>query len=125
MPQRGLQDKSPSSSGMHPPRPLSKFWEGESLSPSPNLERAGVRSETLHDKSDLRVYNVFSFGLTNRGRGIMRPSRVLARFRAGKPVSCFKLNLADSRAADLVAQAGFDCISVSYTHLTLPTIYSV
>ena len=33
----------------------------------------------------------------------MRPSRVLAKLRAGEVVSCFKLNLADARAVEIVA----------------------
>ncbi len=47
---------------------------------------------------------------------MMRPSRVLERFRAGKPVSCFKLNLADPRAADIAAMAGIDCMWLDMEH---------
>lgn len=46
----------------------------------------------------------------------MRPSRVLAKLRAGEVVTVFKLNLADARAAELAAQAGFDCIWTDLEH---------
>lgn len=47
----------------------------------------------------------------------MRPSRVLAKLRAGEVVNVFKLNLADSRAAEIAAQAGFDCIWTDLEHV--------
>jgi 4-hydroxy-2-oxoheptanedioate aldolase len=46
----------------------------------------------------------------------MRRSQVLARLRAGLPVHAFKLNLADARAAALVAQSGVDCIWLDLEH---------
>jgi 4-hydroxy-2-oxoheptanedioate aldolase len=53
----------------------------------------------------------------------MRPSRVLGKLRAGDTVSCFKLNLADGRAAEIAAMSGFDCIWVDMEHT--PNDYSV
>jgi 4-hydroxy-2-oxoheptanedioate aldolase len=50
------------------------------------------------------------------GRG-MRPSRVLARLRAGEVTSCFKLNLADARAAEIAAMSGFDCLWSDMEHV--------
>lgn len=47
----------------------------------------------------------------------MRPSRVLARLRSGKVASCFKLNLADGRAAEIAAMAGFDCLWADMEHV--------
>jgi len=38
----------------------------------------------------------------------MRPSRVLKKLRAGQVATCFKLNLADARAAEIATLAGFD-----------------
>jgi 4-hydroxy-2-oxoheptanedioate aldolase len=46
----------------------------------------------------------------------MRPSRTLRKLRAGEVVSCFKLNLADARAAEIAAQSGFDCIWSDMEH---------
>lgn len=46
-----------------------------------------------------------------------RPSRVLAKLRAGQTASCIKLNLADSRVAELAALCGFDCIWTDMEHL--------
>ncbi len=46
----------------------------------------------------------------------MRESRVLAKLRAGEVVNCFKLNLCDGQAAELVAMAGFDCIWLDMEH---------
>lgn len=40
----------------------------------------------------------------------LRPSRVLARLRAGQVVSCIKMNLADARVAEIAARSGIDCI---------------
>lgn len=53
----------------------------------------------------------------------MRPSRVLQKLRAGEVVSCFKLNLADARAAEIVAMSGFDCIWADMEHV--PNDWSV
>jgi 4-hydroxy-2-oxoheptanedioate aldolase len=47
----------------------------------------------------------------------MRPSRVLAKLRAGGVVSCFKLNLADARAMEIAAMAGFDCLWPDMEHV--------
>lgn len=47
----------------------------------------------------------------------MRPSRVLAKLRAGAAVSCFKLNLADARAVEIAAMSGFDCIWLDQEHV--------
>jgi len=46
----------------------------------------------------------------------MRPSRVLAKLRAGKMVSCFKLNLESSRAAEIAALCGYDCLWADMEH---------
>ncbi len=47
----------------------------------------------------------------------MRPSRVLAKLRAGGVASCFKLNLADARAVEIVGLAGFDCMWADLEHI--------
>lgn len=47
----------------------------------------------------------------------MRPSRVLKKLRAGEVVACFKLNLADARAAEIAAMAGFDCLWSDMEHI--------
>jgi 4-hydroxy-2-oxoheptanedioate aldolase len=47
----------------------------------------------------------------------MRPSRVLAKLRAGGVASCFKLNLADVRATEIAAMAGFDCLWTGMEHI--------
>lgn len=47
----------------------------------------------------------------------MRPSRVLAKLRAGKLASCFKHNLADARAMEITAMAGFDCLWQDMEHV--------
>jgi 4-hydroxy-2-oxoheptanedioate aldolase len=47
----------------------------------------------------------------------MRPSKTLAKLRAGQVVSCFKMNLADSRAVEIAAMAGFDCIWLDMEHV--------
>jgi len=47
----------------------------------------------------------------------MRPSRVLAKLRAGKIVNCFKLNLDSARAAEIAALAGFDCLWTCLEHV--------
>lgn len=52
----------------------------------------------------------------------MRPSRVLRKLRAGQVASCFKLNLADPRVAELAAMAGFDCLWICQEHV--PTDWS-
>ncbi len=47
----------------------------------------------------------------------MRPSRVLAKLRAGEVVNCFKLNLSDARAVEIAALAGFDCLWLDMEHV--------
>lgn len=53
----------------------------------------------------------------------MRPSKVLAKLRAGGIVSCYKLNLDSARAAEIAALAGFDCIWTCQEHV--PNDYSL
>jgi len=47
----------------------------------------------------------------------MRPSRVLAKLRAGEVASCFKVNLADARVVEIVGIAGFDCVWADLEHI--------
>ena len=47
----------------------------------------------------------------------MRPSRVLAKLRAGEIVSCFKLNLSEARAVEIAALSGFDCVWLDMEHV--------
>lgn len=47
----------------------------------------------------------------------MRPSKVLKKLRAGKAASCIKMNLCDSRAVEIAAMAGFDCIWTDMEHV--------
>lgn len=47
----------------------------------------------------------------------MRPSKVLAKLRAGAVVNCVKLNLNDPRAAEIAALCGVDCIWVCAEHV--------
>lgn len=47
----------------------------------------------------------------------MRRSRVLEKLRAGKVVSCFKVNLTDARVSELAAISGFDCVWVDMEHV--------
>jgi 4-hydroxy-2-oxoheptanedioate aldolase len=47
----------------------------------------------------------------------MRPSRVLAKLRSGQVATSFKLNLADARAAEIAALAGFDCLWLDMEHV--------
>ncbi|GIP31908.1 HpcH/HpaI aldolase/citrate lyase family protein [Paenibacillus sp. J2TS4] len=47
----------------------------------------------------------------------MRPSRVLRRLHAGEVAYCTKLNLADSRTAEIAAMSGFDCIWTDMEHV--------
>jgi 4-hydroxy-2-oxoheptanedioate aldolase len=46
----------------------------------------------------------------------MRPSRVLQKLRAGEVVSCFKINLEGSRAVEIAAMCGFDCVWADREH---------
>ena len=52
----------------------------------------------------------------------MRKSRVLRQMRQGKVATCVKLNLADTRNAEIAAMCGFDCIWLDMEHV--PTNYS-
>lgn len=47
----------------------------------------------------------------------MRSSRVLSKIKNGEVVSCTKMNLADSRAAEIAAMSGFDCIWTCQEHI--------
>lgn len=51
------------------------------------------------------------------GAAHLRPSRVLAKLRAGKVAGSIKLNLGDARVADIAAAAGIDCIWVDREHV--------
>lgn len=48
---------------------------------------------------------------------VMRKSNVLKKLRAGETVLCFKMNLADPRAAEIAAMNGFDCIWTCMEHV--------
>lgn len=52
----------------------------------------------------------------------MRKSRVLRQMRNGKVATCVKLNLADTRNAEIAAMCGFDCIWLDMEHV--PSNYS-
>jgi len=47
----------------------------------------------------------------------MRPSKVLEKLRSGGIVSCFKLNLGDSRVVEIASMAGFDCLWTDMEHV--------
>lgn len=47
----------------------------------------------------------------------MRRSKVLKKLRSGKISSCFKINLADARVAELAAVHGFDCVWLDQEHV--------
>jgi len=47
----------------------------------------------------------------------MRPSRVLAKLRAGEVACVTKLNLADARAYEIAAMSGFDCLWTCMEHV--------
>jgi 4-hydroxy-2-oxoheptanedioate aldolase len=47
----------------------------------------------------------------------LRPSRVLAKLRAGGIVSCIKLNLADARVSEIAAQCGADSVWLDVEHV--------
>jgi 4-hydroxy-2-oxoheptanedioate aldolase len=47
---------------------------------------------------------------------VMKPSRVLAKLRAGKPAFSTKINGLDPRIVELAAMAGFDCIWLDREH---------
>lgn len=52
----------------------------------------------------------------------MKPSRTLARLRAGQIATCTKLNLGDPRAVEIAALAGFDCLWLDREHTANTTI---
>lgn len=47
----------------------------------------------------------------------LKPSRVLEKLRKGELVSCFKVNLADSRIVEIVSMMGFDCVWADLEHV--------
>ena len=47
----------------------------------------------------------------------MKPSRVLAKLRSGKPAICTKTNLMDPRAIDIIGMVGFDCVWLCNEHI--------
>ncbi len=47
----------------------------------------------------------------------MRPSKVLKRMRAGEIATCIKLNISSTRAVELAAMCGFDCVWVDMEHV--------
>lgn len=47
----------------------------------------------------------------------MRPGRVLRKLRNGEVALCTKMNLADPRAAEIIAMSGFDCIWTCQEHV--------
>ena len=46
----------------------------------------------------------------------LRPSRVLAKLRAGKPAFSTKINTGDPRVAEIAAMSGFDCLWLDREH---------
>jgi 4-hydroxy-2-oxoheptanedioate aldolase len=46
----------------------------------------------------------------------MKPSRVLAKLRAGKPAFSTKINTADTRVVEIAAMSGFDCVWLDREH---------
>ncbi len=46
----------------------------------------------------------------------MRESRVLRKLRAGKNVSCIKINFQNAQVSELAAMSGFDCIWLDQEH---------
>ena len=55
--------------------------------------------------------------MTQSIKPLLRPSRVLAKLRAGHTASCIKLNLSDARVAEIAAACGFDCIWLDMEHV--------
>ena len=47
----------------------------------------------------------------------MKPSNVLDKLRAGKAVSCVKINTEDSRVIEIAAMCGFDCVWSDMEHV--------
>ena len=52
-------------------------------------------------------------------------TRAAVAFAAGKPLEIVEVDLEGPRAGEVLVEMKATGISVSYTHLTLPTIYSV
>jgi len=48
---------------------------------------------------------------------LLKPSKVLAKLRAGETAFATKMNLADPRAAEIAAFSGFDCIWTCQEHI--------
>ena len=53
----------------------------------------------------------------SKGTVEMRPSRVLAKLRAGEVAICMKLNLADPVSTELAGLCGFDCVWLDMEHV--------
>lgn len=47
----------------------------------------------------------------------MRPSKVLKKLRSGEVVNCLKINLSDTRALEIAAMSGFDCLWTDMEHV--------
>ena len=47
----------------------------------------------------------------------IKSSRVLEKLRSGGIASCMKLNMADSRAFEIAAMTGFDCLWTDMEHV--------
>ena len=47
----------------------------------------------------------------------MRPSKVLRKMRAGNVASCIKNNIADTKATEIAAMCGFDCVWLDMEHI--------
>lgn len=47
----------------------------------------------------------------------MTPSRVLLKLRQGEIVTCIKVNLESSRAVEIMAMAGYDCLWLDMEHV--------
>ena len=47
----------------------------------------------------------------------MRSSRVLRKLRSGEVATCFKVNISDSRATEIAAMHGFDCVWTCMEHV--------
>ena len=47
----------------------------------------------------------------------MRSSKVLQKLRSGEVATCFKVNISDSRATEIAAMHGFDCVWTCMEHV--------
>ena len=47
----------------------------------------------------------------------MRPSKTLEKLRAGKTVSCVKINTQDQRVVEIASLCGFDCVWTDMEHI--------